>query len=108
MSGAVDGVVIHGRGAIRGGVAVASCMVGLQESEGICGRVVNWQRRFVGIFASCRQMPTVEFGGCAERGLEEGSRLQIISGAQFSGVRIRHVLWLCVLKFVVCCFSGRD
>ena len=53
-------------------------------------------------------MPTVEFGGCAERGLEEGNRLQIISGAQICGGQLRHGFGLCVWKFAVCCFSGRD
>jgi hypothetical protein len=41
-------------------------------------------------------MPTVEFGGCAERGLEEGNRPQIISGAQICGGELRHGFGLCV------------
>lgn len=60
-------------------------LLGLQECEWICGVVVNWQRRFVGIFASCRQMPTVEFGGSAERGLEEGNGPRIILGCTVRG-----------------------
>jgi len=74
---------------------VALRLLGLQECEWICGVVVNWQRRFVGIFASCRQMPTVEFGGSAERGLEEGNRPQIISGPGSVAAGYVMVLGLC-------------